>query len=80
MHYALYYFDACPYCQRVLHALPQIKVDVEKRNVKQEPKWHDEKLNATGSTQVPCLKITDDNGQVRWLFESLDIIDYLKKL
>ena len=79
MQYALYYFDSCPYCQRVLKALPELKVKVEKRNVKDEPKWHQEKLDATGSSQVPCLKITDNQGQVQWLFESMDIIHYLQK-
>lgn len=78
MKFALYYYDSCPYCQRVLHALPNLKVDVEKRNVKNEPQWHQEKLAATGSSQVPCLKITDDSGKEQWMFESADIIRFLQ--
>jgi len=31
-----------------------------------------------GSTTVPCLRIQSD-GQVRWMYESLDIIEYLRE-
>lgn len=79
MQYALYYYDSCGFCRRVLAALPNIKVEVEKRNVQQEPKWRQEQAKATGRTQVPCLKITDDNGSEQWLFESADIINYLQQ-
>ena len=50
MQYALYYFDSCPYCQRVLKVLPELKVKVEKtqrqRRTQMAPKK--EKLDATG--------------------------------
>lgn len=78
MKFALYYYDSCPYCQRVLMALPNLKVNVEKRNVQKEPKWRAEQAEATGRTQVPCLKITKDDGSDAWLFESADIIRFLQ--
>jgi len=31
-----------------------------------------------GKSQVPCLRIEDDKGEVRWMYESLEIIKYLK--
>lgn len=79
MKYALYYYDACPFCQRVLRVLPELKVDVEKRNVLLEPKWRRQQDDETGRTQVPCLLI-DDNGKHQWLYESADIIRYLQSL
>lgn len=79
MKFALYYYDSCPYCQRVLQVLPSLKVAVEKCNVRNEPKWHQEKLAATGNTQVPCLKITEDDGAEQWMFESADIIRFLQR-
>lgn len=77
--YALYYYDGCPYCQRVLGALPNIKVDVEKRNTMRNPDFRKELIQGGGRSTVPCLRI-EENGQVRWMYESLDIISYLQKL
>jgi hypothetical protein len=31
-----------------------------------------------GKSQVPCLRIESKNGDVRWMYESIDIIRYLK--
>ena len=31
-----------------------------------------------GKSQVPCLRIEDENGDVHWMYESIDIIRYLK--
>jgi glutathione S-transferase len=31
-----------------------------------------------GKDQVPCLRIENDDGDVRWLYESIDIVRYLK--
>ena len=31
-----------------------------------------------GKTQVPCLRIENADGQVEWMYESDDIIQYLK--
>lgn len=78
MKFALYYYDSCPYCRRVLAVLPNLKVEVEKRNTVNEPKWRQELAQATGRTQVPCLKITKDNGEDAWMFESADIIRFLQ--
>lgn len=78
MRFALYYYDSCGFCRRVLAALPSLKVEVEKRNVMEEPKWRKEQAEATGRTQVPCLKITKDDGESAWLFESADIIRFLQ--
>jgi glutaredoxin 2 len=31
-----------------------------------------------GKNQVPCLRIENEDGDVRWLYESIDIVRYLK--
>lgn len=31
-----------------------------------------------GKFQVPCLRIESADGKVRWMYESIDIIRYLK--
>ena len=77
MKYALYYYDACPFCQRVLTALPKVTVDVEKRNVMQNRSFSEQQYKATGRTTVPCLLI-EENGKETWMYESADIIRYLQ--
>ncbi|UXD87148.1 glutaredoxin family protein [Thalassolituus hydrocarboniclasticus] len=77
MKYALYYYDACPFCQRVLRALPGVKVEVEKRNVLTNQEFRKQQYAATGRTTVPCLLISD-NGKETWMFESADIIRFLQ--
>ncbi len=79
MTYALYYYDSCPFCQRVLFALPKVNVEVEKRNVLKNPEYRQQQLKATGRTQVPCLLI-ENEGKEQWLYESGDIIQYLQSL
>ena len=32
-----------------------------------------------GKTQVPCLRIEHENGRVECMYESIDIIQYLKQ-
>jgi len=32
-----------------------------------------------GKKQVPCLRIEDERGGVQWMYESRDIIRYLKR-
>ena len=35
-------------------------------------------MQGGGKTQVPCLRIEHENGRVEWMYESNDIIQYLK--
>lgn len=79
MTYALYYYDSCPFCQRVLMTLPSFNVEVEKRNIMHNPAFRKEQQLATGRTTVPCLLIEDGDKQ-EWMYESADIIRYLKSL
>jgi glutaredoxin 2 len=78
MKFALYYYDSCPFCQRVLRVLPNLNVEVEKRNVISSSEHRKEHYEATGRSTVPCLRMEDDNGQVTWMFESADIIRFLQ--
>lgn len=77
MKFALYYYDSCPFCQRVLASLPKVKVDVEKRNVMQNRSFSEQQRKATGRTTVPCLLI-ENEGKETWMFESADIIRFLQ--
>ncbi len=69
----LYQYAACPYCQRVLRALPRLGVDVELKDTRNEPSARRELLDLTGRTQVPCLVIDG-----KPMFESADILAWLE--
>jgi len=73
----LYLYSTCPFCFRVRVAMTQLGIDMEIRNIHQG----NEHLNALraggGSTMVPCLRI-EENGETQWMYESGDIVAYLK--
>ncbi|MFK7929282.1 MAG: glutaredoxin family protein [Myxococcota bacterium] len=70
---ALYKFDGCPYCQRVLRVLKGLPVEVELRDTMRDATHRRGLLEKTGRTQVPCLFI----GEYA-LFESEDISRWLE--
>ena len=78
-HLALYYYESCPYCARVLRILEQLDVKLELRHVLQHPQYRRELVEARGRGTVPVLKITQPDGSHRWMPESEDIVDYLRE-
>ena len=73
----LYYSSYCPFCIRVLYPLKGKKHDIELRETSNPEYWL-ELQQGGGKTQVPCLRI-ERNGEVQWMYESGDIIQYLKE-
>jgi glutathione S-transferase len=41
--------------------------------------FREQLLQGSGASKVPCLKITEANGQTRWLQDSSEIVDYLRE-
>lgn len=76
---ALYYMPTCPFCQRVMKVIARLGLDVEMRNVIEDPDRRDELIEARGRATVPVLWIQSPEGEVRWMPESLDIIRYLEQ-
>lgn len=74
----LYHFNTCPFCIRVRMAMKLMGVSVESKNIHSNSKYKDELVTGGGKQQVPCLRI-EENENVRWLYESDDIIKYLKQ-
>jgi glutaredoxin len=77
-NYTLYHFPSCPFCARVRRFLDESGIEIEMRNIHADPQALFDLRNGGGRTMVPCLRIQRD-GDVRWLYESLDIIDYLRR-
>ena len=74
----LYHFDACPYCARVRTVIDELGLDVEQRDIREDPSQRDE-LVARGLQTVPVLRITAADGEEQWMPESQDIVDYLRR-
>lgn len=86
----LYYEDRCGYCRDVLRALEPLDLNVELRDVANDPAARAELVAARGRARVPMLYIDgggparsdahDADRAKRWLPESLDIIRELRSL
>lgn len=74
---ALYQFATCPFCIKVRREIKRLSLNIELRDAKNHPQHRDALLQGGGEVKVPCLRITDDQGESRWMYESADIIQYL---
>ncbi|MDZ7662638.1 glutaredoxin family protein [Thiohalophilus sp.] len=75
---ALYQFRSCPFCIKVRRAARRLSLNIEQRDALHDPTHRTALLEGGGEVKVPCLRITENDGQVRWLYESDDIIAYLQ--
>eukprot|EP01034_Spumella_vulgaris_P028662 gene28662-35560_t len=75
---ALYQFSTCPFCIKVRQEMRRLSLPIEKRDAQHNSAHRDELLQGSGATKVPCLKITEANGQIRWLQDSGAIVAYLR--
>jgi glutathione S-transferase len=74
---AFYYYDSCYFCRRVLRAMAELALNIERRNIMENPEHRAELMTEGGSSTVPCLRIDADDGAGEWLYESKDICRYL---
>jgi len=73
----LYQFQQCPFCVKTRRTIHRLALNIEKRDARNDPKWNQELISEGGKYQVPCLKITADDGTVQWMYESTDINQFL---
>jgi glutaredoxin len=76
---ALYQFNTCPFCIKVRQEMRRLSLPIEKRDAQHHTANRDALLQGTGATQVPCLRITEADGQTRWLKDSAAIVAYLRE-
>ena len=76
---ALYQFSTCPFCFKVRQEMRRLSLPIEKRDAQHHTANRDALLQGTGATQVPCLRITEVDGQTRWLKDSAAIVAYLRE-
>lgn len=75
---ALYHYSTCPFCARVRFALTRLGVEIELRNIHEDPKHLEDLVHARGRQTVPVLRIRRPEGD-EWLPESRDIVQYLER-
>jgi glutaredoxin len=74
----LYQFPSCPYCVRVAREIERLMLNIETRDILRIDEYREELLIGGGRTRVPCLRISHDSDNTEWLYESADIIAYLR--
>lgn len=76
---ALYHFKTCPFCIKVRHEMARLSLPIILRDAQHDLEHREALLQGGGKVQTPCLRITDAQGQVQWMYESNDIIRYLQQ-
>jgi glutaredoxin len=76
---ALYHFPTCPFCLKTRRTLRRLSLDIELRDARSDEAHRAALVAGGGKPQVPCLQITDANGQLSWLYESDAINAYLNR-
>ena len=76
---ALYQFKTCPFCIKVRRAMRGLSLNIELRDAQHDPQHREALLQGGGQIKTPCLRITDEQGNSQWMYESDDIIQYLRQ-
>ena len=75
----IYQFKACPFCVKVRRFIRKNNLKINLRDAKNNETFKAELFNKGGKYKVPCLKIEITNAKTEWLYESNEIISFLKK-
>jgi glutathione S-transferase len=73
---SLYQSKACPLCARTRIVLDKLPLKIEHKDIMLNPKYRIELIKQGGLSKVPCLRIENSEGEVEWLYESINIIKY----
>jgi glutaredoxin len=75
----IYEMIACPFCVKVRREIKRLGLNIKRINVKENAADMNTLVTQGGKFQVPCLRIERQQG-VEWLYESNDIIKYLREI
>lgn len=65
---------------RVKSFLSTHEIEIPMRNTVMDISAYKELVTGGGRATVPCLRIERDDGQVEWLYESLDIMRFIDEV
>lgn len=74
----LYQYKTCPFCIKVRQEISRLALNIERLDAQPEGKNREDLVRGGGRAKVPCLKITDQAGESQWMYESGEIINYLR--
>ena len=74
----LYYYSACLYCLVVRLAIWRLGLKIPLKDILSQAGNSAELIAGGGKIQVPCLRVENKDGDVRWIYETSEIIGYLK--
>ena len=75
----IYEMFACPFCVKVRRETKRLGLNIKRIDVKKNAADMDTLVAQGGKFQVPCLRIEHQQA-VEWLYESKDIIKYLREI
>lgn len=75
----LFYFASCPFCIKVRLMLWWMGLELPLKDILSSTSNQYELLAGGGKTQVPCLRIEHEDNEVQWMYESDEIIRYLRR-
>jgi glutaredoxin len=75
---ALYQYKTCPFCMNVRQEISRLSLNIKRIDAQHQGADRQALLKDGGQTKVPCLKISDGAGASQWLYDSAEIIAYLR--
>lgn len=74
----LYQYKTCPFCIKVRQEIRRLSLKIECRDAQKDGRNREDLVRAGGQAKVPCLKITDEAGNSQWMYDSGEIVAYLR--
>lgn len=75
---SLYQYKACPFCVKVRRSMKRNTLNIQTHDAKRCETSRNELIEGGGKLKVPCLKVEEKGGDVRWIYESSEIIGFLE--
>ena len=74
----LYQFHTCPFCIKVRREMKRLTLNIALCDAQHDHDCRSALQQGGGEVKVPCLRIEEADGSVRWMYESDDIKAYLQ--
>lgn len=81
MQYSLYHKQTCPYCLKVRAVIEELGLtkEIPLIDVYADPANYEFLIQNGGKKMIPCLRIQEEGKEDQWMYESSDIVEYLRK-
>jgi len=76
---SLYQFKTCPFCIKTRRAARRLSLNIDQLDAQHDQQAREALLEGGGEIKVPCLRIEELSGEIRWLYDSAAIIRYLER-